>query len=105
MISLNLKNRILLRVYALFLLRQMKNSIVIESLVFAVLMCALFFIVSVPSVLSNIWTSGNIYRYLISAVSEADLAVQLILVSVVIVTIVRMRNLIPYGLKFRQLTA
>ena len=77
---LNMKNRIMFGVYLLYFVRKLKKPFVLESSAFIVLALVLFSFVSVPHVLSNMFQSGDLSRYFISAFSNTTLMVQMILV-------------------------
>ncbi|OHB17322.1 MAG: hypothetical protein A2544_01550 [Candidatus Zambryskibacteria bacterium RIFOXYD2_FULL_43_10] len=80
MTLMNMKNRIMLSVYLEFFMRKLNNPFISESLIFITLAVILSIFVSVPSVISNMFISGNYYRYFIMAFSGTDLLVQMILV-------------------------
>ena len=102
MILLNMRSRILLSVYALYCLRKLKSPFIAESLALSVLVSSLFYFVSVFSILENMLVSESYYQYFLNAFSEADLLVQMVLVSIGVVGLFLARNTPVYsGLKQR----
>ncbi len=81
---LNLKNRIMLRVYAIYCARKAASPFVGESLAFAILAALLSIFVSIPNVLANLFNAGDFYNFFIAAFARTDLIVQMILVLVLI---------------------
>lgn len=73
---LSMKNRIMLRVFALYTIRRFKVPFVAELSVFTIALILLFGLVSVPSIISNMSESGSFYRYLLAAFSNTTLMVQ-----------------------------
>ena len=76
----NLKNRIILGIYAMYLARKLKSPFVPESLVLVILGGIISFSISVPSVLSNMFSAGDFYQYFVVAFSNTELMVQMLLV-------------------------
>ena len=102
MMILNMRNRILLSVYAIYCMRKLKSPMIAESFVLAILATFLFYFVSVPSVLTNMQSSENSYRYFLSAISEADLMIKGVLVAAGITSLLFIRNIATFsGLKQR----
>ncbi len=84
---MSMKNRIMFGVYLVYLIRKFKTPFIAESFVFAAFALLLSVFVSVPSVLSNMMSSPDFYRYIIIAFSNTTLMVQLIVVLSLIVTV------------------
>ena len=102
MILMDMKNRILLSVYAIYCMRKLRNPLIAEPLVLAILMIVLFYFVSVSNVLKNMLVSESSYTYFLNAFSEADLLIQLILVSIGVIGLFLARNIPIYsGIKQR----
>lgn len=102
MIFINIKSRILLSVYAIYCLRKLKSPLIAKSFVLAVLATILFYFVSIPSFFANMQASEDSYHYFLTAFSNADLLVQLILVSVGVTGLFFVRNITMYpGLRER----
>lgn len=99
---MNMKNRILLGVYAIYCMRKLKSPLVVESFILAILATTLLYFVSIPSVLMNMRTSGNSYQYFLTAFSGADLLTKSALVLVGVMGLFFARNIRIYtGLKQR----
>ena len=92
-LTMNMKNRILLGVYAIYCMRKLRSPLVAESFVFAIIAAILLYFVSVPSVLTNMSASENSYHYFIMAFSGTNFVVQSILVAGLITTAIFVRNL------------
>jgi len=75
-----MKNKIMFRVYIVYLLHQLRNPVFSNSIVLLALALTLPIFVSVPSVFSNMLNSGNLYNYFLMAFSKTDLAVQTIII-------------------------
>lgn len=102
MIFINMKSRILLSVYGIYCLRKLKSPLIAESFVLAVLATILFYFVSISSFLTNMQASEDSYHYFLTAFSNADLLVQLILVSVGVTGLFLVRNITVFpGLRER----
>src|SRR3990167_2929246 len=67
-----LKNKILFGIYVIYCLRRLKNPLVAESLMFIMLAAVLSYLVSIPSVFSNMSASSSFYHYFIMAFSNTD---------------------------------
>lgn len=93
MIILNLKNRIMSRIYLVYCLRQLKNPLLTNILVLMALTAVLFVFVSVPSVLSNMLNSGSFYNYFITAFFNTNLAIQTMLILVGLSAILLVKNI------------
>ena len=82
---LTMKNKIMFGVYLMYAMRKLKGPFVAETFTFAILAIILSVFVSVPSILSNMLSSPNFYRYFLIAFSNTTLMVQLILVASIII--------------------
>lgn len=94
MTSLTIKKRIMFGVYTVYFVRKLKNPFVLEVFTLGALVAILFFLVSVPSVMTNFYSSGNLYRSFISAFSHAELAVQLTCSMTLLVVLPFLKNMI-----------
>ena len=92
-LTMNMKSRILVGVYAIYCMRKLRSPFIAESFVFVLLAIFLSSVVSMPSVLANMSTSGNFYRYFVVAFSNTDFLVQSVLVLVVITVLLFIRNI------------
>ena len=93
MTNSTMKKGIMFHIYAIYLLRKLKNPFIAESVLFIAFAVTLFFCVSVPSVMTNMTASGNFHRYLITAFSATDFLVQTILVSAGITMLLFVKNI------------
>ncbi len=71
-----LKNRIMLGVYILYVIRKLKNPYVMPVLFLGLFFLPLTFLVSIPSVVSNIILTGGSYSFVSDAFSKTDMVVQ-----------------------------
>ena len=78
--TINMKSRIMFGIYLMYLTRKLRSPLIPESFVSVLLSVILSVFVSVPSVISNTFESGDIYRYLVAALSHTTILVQMILV-------------------------
>lgn len=102
MILINMKNKILLSVYAIYCVRKLKNPFIAEFFVLLISATILLYFVSVPSVVTNMQASENSYRYFLTAFSSADLLVKSVFVLLGITGLFFVRNITIYtGLKER----
>jgi hypothetical protein len=100
--TLTLKNRIMLGVYAVYTVRWLRNPLVGEAAVFAILAIALSIFVSIPSVVSNMLDAESSYRYFLAAFYETELLVQLVTISTLVVLSFLTHGLVSYtGLRRR----
>ena len=88
-----MKKNIMFHIYAIYLLRKIWTPFVTEAILFITLLITLFLFVSVPSVLSNMFNSGDLYHYFINAFSSTDLMVQATLVLTGATTILFLKNI------------
>lgn len=98
MIKLTLKQRIMSGVYLLYLVRRMKTPLVVESLIFIIVASVLFYFVSIPSFVSNMFESGNFFNYFIMAFSNTDFLVQTALVLALITAVFFVRNITVHAI-------
>ena len=70
----------MLGVYTLYAMRKLKTPFVLEGLAFGVSALALGVLVSVPSVLANMFNSSDSLRYFVMAFSNTNFIVQMILI-------------------------
>lgn len=89
---LSMKNRIMVRVLALYAIRKSKVPFVAEVSLFAIMLILLSGLVSVPSVLSNMTQSVDLPRYFIIAFSNTNSLVQVITLLCVLPLIYSLRN-------------
>src|SRR3989338_5281500 len=92
-LTMNMKSRILVGVYAIYCMRKLRSPFIAESFVFVLLAIFLSSVVSMPSVLANMSTSGNFYRYFVVAFSNTDFLVQSVLVLVGVTILFFVRNI------------
>lgn len=92
-----MKKSIMFHIYAIYLLRKLKSPFITESVMLAILLTTLFLFVSVPSVLINMFGSGDLYHYFITAFSATDFLVQAILVLAGITALLFMKNIALHG--------
>ena len=92
-LTMNMKSRILVGVYAIYCMRKLRSPFIAESFVFVLLAIFLSSVVSMPSVLANMSTSGNFYRYFVVAFSNTDFLVQSILTLVGVTILFFVRNI------------
>ena len=71
-----LKNRIMLGVYALYVIRKLKNPYVMPALFLGLFFLPLTFLVSIPSVVSNLILTRGAYSFVSDAFSKTDIIVQ-----------------------------
>ena len=90
---LTLQKRIMWRVYLLYFVRKLKTPFVPELIVICGLSIALSFLVSFPSVFSNVLLTHGSYHFLTDAFLKAGMTVKLILLSTVIVTLFFLHDL------------
>ncbi len=90
---LNLEKRIMWRVYLLYTIRKLKAPFVLELLVICSLSLYLSFLVSVPSVFSNILLTHASFNFISDALLKASVIVKLILVSAIIAGIFFVKDL------------
>ena len=93
MTNFTMKKIIMFHVYIIYLLRKLQAPFITESIVLAVLATILFFFVSVPSVVANMFGSGDFYHYFIMAFSSTDFLVQTVLILTGITTLLFMKNI------------
>lgn len=105
MTNSTMKKRIMFHIYAIYLLRKLKNPFIAESVLFITFVAALLFYVSVPSVMTNMAASGNFHRYLITAFSTTDFLVQTILVLASITILLFVRNIAIHSISRERLTS
>ena len=79
-------------VYLMYCTRKLKSPFVGESFALVLLIGSLFIFVSVPSVLSNMFSAGNLYNYFIVAFSNTDFLVQSIIILAGAIAIFSLRN-------------
>lgn len=101
MITFDMKSRIMFGVYLIYSLRKVTNPFVAESLIFVVLGSVLSILVSIPSVLSNMYGSESFYQYFMSAFSSTDLIVKSILILTALTLFLFFRNVTVYTV-FKQ---
>ena len=98
----SLKNRIMLQIYAIYFMRKLSTPFIGESLAFVFIGVILFYFVSIPSVISNMMSSGDFYSYFMMAFSNTDFVVKSILLLALIPAIFFIRNITIYtGIKER----
>ena len=88
-----MKKTIMFHIYAIYLLRKLRAPFISESVMFAILTATLFLFVSVPSVLANMFKSGDLYHYFLTAFSATGFLVQAILVLTGITLLLFMKNI------------
>lgn len=84
---LNMKTRIMLGIYFIYISRKLKSPVASESLLLVCLAAILSLFVSIPSFLSNISNAGSGYHYFLMAFSNTTLMVQMILIAGAVVGI------------------
>ena len=83
-----------------FMLRKITSPFVGESFAFVILALTLSIFVSIPSVMSNMIGSGDLYRFFLTALFNTTLMVQLILIASLVIatkTIISFRHLSSVG--------
>lgn len=75
----SLKNQIMFGVYTMYVVRKIKNPYVFPLLAVGGFFAFLSFLISVPSVISNLILAGGSYYFLSDAFSKADAVVQIVL--------------------------
>lgn len=92
-----LKRKIMIRVYTLFLIRKLKKPITLEVLVFSASLLSFISMVSLGHVLDNTPHSiGGVYYFLIAAFLNTELLVKILILVMIFVTLVLIRNLVDY---------
>lgn len=87
----------MIHVYAIYLLRKLKNPFIAESALFFTFAIVLLFFVSVPSVMTNMASSGNFHQYLIMAFSTTEFLTQAILVSASVTMVLFLKNIVSHN--------
>jgi len=93
MTNVTIKKRIMFHIYAIYLMRKLWAPFITESIIFATLATTLFFFVSVPNVVINMFGSGDLYHYFITAFSTTDFLVQTILILAGITMLLFVKNI------------
>lgn len=94
MTNFTMKKRIMFSVYVIYLMRKLSAPFILEALMLLTLLSAMFLFVSVPSVLSNMFSSGHLYHYFLTAFSTTELFVQSILVLTGVTLLLFMKNIV-----------
>ena len=92
MINISVKNKVMLNVYAIYCMRKLKSPFIIESFAMTCVAILLFYFVSIPSIVSNMIHSGNLYYYFVMAFSQTDILVQSTLVFAGAIMVFSLRN-------------
>lgn len=98
MLTLNMKNRIMFRIYLIYIMRKFQSPFMAPALALTILTFVLFYFVSVPNVFSNMMESGSFSKYLMIAFSNTTLVVQIISLFIFGVLIYFVRNVTVHAI-------
>ena len=99
-----MKNKIMLRVYMMFVIRQLKNPLFLKLGVFVLSLLTINSIVSVGHIMAN--TPHNIvgmYHFAISAFMNTKVVVQVVTLALAVVGVLLLRDLALYINKIKSL--
>ena len=88
-----MKSKIMFGVYLIYFMRKLKSPFFVESFAFAVIGVCLFYLVSIPSVLTNMRASNDFYGYFMTAFFGTDFLVQSTLVLAAVTTLFLVKNI------------
>ena len=92
---MTLKQRIMVRIYALWFARVLKRPLTLELSTLAALAATFLATVSVPSVMENLLSSPSAYFYLRDAFSHTGHFIQFLLLLLAVAALYVSRNLVP----------
>ena len=95
--TMSIKNRIMFGVYIIYFFRKIRSPLVVEIAPLFLGAVLLFVFVSIPSVISNMYDSGQFGSYLLMAFSHTEHIGQAMLVLVGVAGLVLLRRVIPRG--------
>ena len=95
-----LKNRIMVGVYLLYVIRKLKNPYILPFLFFGLFISTLSFLVSIPSVISNLILTGGSYSFVSDAFTKADLIVQVLVLMLFVCALIYLRKASLYTITF-----
>lgn len=90
---LSLKSKIMLDIYAIYLMRRLRTTFMLETLILVFLALVLPLFVSVPNVLSNMLDSTDFIHYFITAFSSTTLVVQVIVILSTMTMLLLVKNI------------
>jgi hypothetical protein len=103
--ELQLKNKIMRRVYFLHTIRKVKGPIMSKLVLFAVFLLALSSLVSVPSIIANMPHSfGSLYSFIVAAFLNTQFAVQAILLLACVVGLLLIKDAVTRNPLIRRLS-
>ena len=94
------RQRIMMGVYMIYLIRKLKNPFVSELFIISIFFTMLSFFVSLPHIFSNILLTKGSYNFLVDAFLKTDTTVKLILLSTVIAGLFFIKNISLYTTNF-----
>ena len=95
--TLDLKRKIMNRVYILFLIRKLKSPVVFEVVIFALSSIALFYMVSIERIIANSpHDLDGLYHFWVGAFLGTKLVVKAILLTIIIISAIFIKKMTSY---------
>lgn len=92
-----LKRKIMIRIYILFIIKKLKKPVVFEVLIFTLSFLSFISMVSLGHVLANTPHSiEGVYHFLISAFLSTELLVKTLILVMILVALILIKNTVDY---------